>query len=313
MRKAAFIAMALVILLAGMIPANCGASVLSTDGILSLVNRSSKLSKNYTPDDLVTPHVAASKKSHEDKIDMRSEAAAALEKLFMAAFYEQGYVLLAVSGYRSFGIQQVLFSQKTQEMGSAERAGRTVAPAGASEHQLGLAMDLVSKTSKELNRRFGSTPEGQWVDSNAHRFGFIVRYKTEWFSITTYAGEPWHIRYVGIAHATAIHELNIPLETYMETMGQLPEFVLSQGTPYLLKGLFSLLSAGDLQILEGLSAAAPEEENEILKSLSAQFLPADVSYEQALWAIYPTPMPTSAPYSDADTEEATLDAFYGSN
>jgi zinc D-Ala-D-Ala carboxypeptidase len=313
MRKAAFIMMALVMLLTSMIPANCSASVFDTDSILALVNRSNKLSKNYAPDDLVTPHVAAGKKSQEDKIDMRSEAASALEKLFTAAFYEQGYVLLAVSGYRSFGIQQVLFSQKTEEMGSAERAGRTVAPAGASEHQLGLAMDLVSKTSKELNRRFGSTPEGQWVDTNAHRFGFIVRYKTEWYSITTYAGEPWHIRYVGLAHATAIHELNIPLETYIETMRQLPEFVLSRGTPYLLKGLYSLLSAGDLQILEGLSAVTPEEENTILKNLSARFLPADVTYEQALWAIYPTPMPTSAPYRDADTEEATLDAFYRSN
>jgi zinc D-Ala-D-Ala carboxypeptidase len=308
MRKTILTALAAVLLAA--ISASAGASVLDTNGILCLVNRSSKVSRDYIPDDLVTPHVAASKKSQQDKIEMRSEAAAALEKLFSAAFYEKGYVLLAVSGYRSFGIQQLLFSQKVEETGSAERAGRTVAPAGASEHQLGLAMDLVSKTSKELNRGFGGTPEGLWVSANAQRFGFIIRYKTEWTPITAYAGEPWHVRYIGIAHATAVHYLDIPLETYIKTMSQLPEFVLNRGNAYLLEGLYTLLATGG-RLPEELAAVVPGGEDAALRSLSARFLPADITYEQALWAAYPTPMPTSAPYRDADTEEVTWDSFYG--
>lgn len=69
-----------------------------------------------------------------------------------------------------------------------------------------------------LEEEFGDSPEGIWVAENAHRFGFIVRYKRGWEDITGYAYEPWHIRYVGVEHATAIAELNIPFEEYLELL-----------------------------------------------------------------------------------------------
>jgi len=93
-----------------------------------------------------------------------------------------------------------------------------VAPPGASEHQLGLAMDLGRKGKTNLNAAFGSSEEGAWVRDHAHEFGFIIRYKADWSDITGYADEPWHIRYVGRDHAGRIHELDIPLEHYIEQL-----------------------------------------------------------------------------------------------
>ena len=95
-----------------------------------------------------------------------------------------------------------------------------VAPPGASEHQLGLAMDLGSKKNTSLTESFFDTAEGKWVAENCHRFGFIIRYKEEWTDITGYAYEPWHVRYVGPEHAARIHELDIPFETYVAQLRQ---------------------------------------------------------------------------------------------
>jgi len=146
------------------------------DGMLRLVNRDEKITKKYEPGDLVKPDVPTNKKSQQESIYMREEAARALEKMFQAAKDEQGYTLLAVSGYRTYGLQQVMFNNKVEAVGSKEKAWRKVAPAGASEHQLGLAMDIVCDSFRLLNSGFGETAEGQWLYANCHRFGFIVRY-----------------------------------------------------------------------------------------------------------------------------------------
>lgn len=194
---------------------------LSMDGVLFLVNRDYKITSAYEPDDLILPDVSPSKSSVAHNIYMRAEAAHALEALFKAAKEEENFNLVAVSGYRSYGTQAALFSNKVAAVGSAAKAQRTVAPAGASEHQLGLAMDINSRErvkTNGLNASFGTTAEGIWVAANAHRFGFIVRYQQGWEDITGYAYEPWHIRYVGVAHATAMYELDLPMETYIEQL-----------------------------------------------------------------------------------------------
>ena len=133
--------------------------------------------------------------------------------------------VVAVSGYRSYGQQASIFDRKLQKV-DRQTAQRTVAPPGCSEHQLGLAMDLGTKKEIRLTAAFGDTPEGQWVAANAHRFGFIIRYKAEWEDVTGYAWEPWHIRYVGKDHAKRIFELNIPLEEYIDR--QLSSFVVAE-------------------------------------------------------------------------------------
>ena len=184
-------------------------------GYLALVNRDYALSADYEPDDLVRPDV---KTTNGSAILMRAEAAQALEELFAAAKDEAGLTIYAVSGYRSYSTQAAIFERKIKNTGSKEKAQRLVAPPGASEHQLGLAMDLKASPDGNLSAAFAKTKQGQWVAENAHRFGFIIRYKEEWTDITGYSYEPWHIRYVGKEHAAIIYEMDIPLETYIEAL-----------------------------------------------------------------------------------------------
>jgi LAS superfamily LD-carboxypeptidase LdcB len=277
--------------------------ILALGGDLFLINRERKISKDYEPEDLVTPDVQTRKDSLQERIFMRKAAAKALEQMFRAALFEGGYTLYAASGYRSYGIQQILFTSKVEEAGSREKAQRRVAPPGTSEHQLGLAMDVQSPGEKNLNAAFGDTDEGKWVAENAHRFGFILRYKEEWRSTTGYSAEPWHIRYVGIAHATALSQLDIPLETYAAYAAQLPGFVLSGGSHPLLIGLVKALMEGqEPEGLESLRVAQVGQVDEALRLATLPFLTGELSYEQALWYAYPTPRPTAAPWIDKDEE-----------
>lgn len=186
------------------------ADEMSLGGNLFLVNRDYALASDYVPNDLTRPDVQMT----SSNIKMRSEAAAALEEMFQAAKDEMGYTLVAVSGYRSYGQQSAIFERKVKNAGK-KAALLLVAPPGCSEHQLGLAMDLGCKRNTSLTESFINTPEGAWVAENAHRFGYIIRYKEEWTEITGYSYEPWHVRYVGKEHAQRIHALDIPLEYYI--------------------------------------------------------------------------------------------------
>ncbi|MBE5786294.1 MAG: D-alanyl-D-alanine carboxypeptidase family protein [Clostridiales bacterium] len=255
------------------------------DGLLRLVNRDEKITKKYVPADLVKPDVPTNKKSQQESIYMRQEAAEALESMFAAAKEEQGYILLAVSGYRAFGLQQVMFNNKVAAVGSKERAWRTVAPAGASEHQLGLAQDVICDTYRYLNSGFADTEEGKWLYANCHRFGFIVRYLKEWDDITGYAAEPWHFRYVGINHASAVSWLNIPYETYAYQAMELPEWVLEEGNAYLLYGVMNDALNGDGRLFEEICNSAGgtrEQRQAVMEEMTALFLPEDVTLSQAL-------------------------------
>lgn len=282
-----------------------GVSWRDDDGILRLVNRDLRITKEYVPQDLVTPKVATRKKGMEERIQMRREAARALERMFAAAQQEDGHILYAASGYRSYGIQQILFNGKVQEVGSRQTAQKTVAPAGTSEHQLGLAMDVQAPSQLNLNRAFGDTEEGKWVAANAHRFGFIIRYKREWTDITGYLYEPWHIRYIGEAHARAVYALDLPFETYAQRLQGLPEYVLRGATDTLLVSLLQEEAAIPAVLL---SAQGEQSQQMALREATLPLLAAGTTYEQALWAIYPTPKPTAGPRIDED-EESSLFAL----
>jgi len=108
---------------------------------------------------------------------------------------------LISSGYRDFKQQNVLY----EEMGS-----EYALPAGNSEHNLGLSLDVGSTQSK-----MSEAPEGRWVEKNAWKYGFILRYPKDKIDITGIAYEPWHIRYVGLPHSAIMHEKNLVLEEYL--------------------------------------------------------------------------------------------------
>lgn len=287
-------------------------SLLDTTGMLALVNQQNRISKTYVPADLVLPRVATRKASLQENIYLREEAAKALEAMFEAAFLEESYTLYAASGYRSFGIQQILFNAKVEEVGSRARAQLRVAAPGTSEHQLGLVMDIQAPSHLNLSLAFGETEEGKWAGENAHRFGFILRYKQAWRPITGVVDEPWHFRYVGIAHARAMYQLDIPLETYVEHARTLPEYVLAGASHVLLAGLVGELMAGQQPAhLAALYSAASADTESALRLATAPYLTEDQSYEQALWLAYPTPRPTAAPWADEDGEEVSLPALPG--
>ena len=283
------------------------ADIFREGGNLILVNRGHRISKAYVPADLVLPQVETRKESLKDNIHLRQEAAAALEKMFQTAMNEGNHTLFAASGYRSFGIQQILFNSKVEEVGSKEKAQYRVAPPGTSEHQLGLAIDIQSPSQLNLNPRFGETPEGIWAGENAHRFGFILRYKTAWRELTGISDEPWHFRYVGVAHATAMYQLDIPLETYVDFAGQLPEYVLEGASHVLLAGLIGdLMAQRQPEHFAALEHAGQGEREDALRNATAPYLQNGQTYEQALWYAYPTPKPTAEPWFDRDDEEIEL-------
>ncbi|UOQ83524.1 VanY-A/VanY-F/VanY-M family D-Ala-D-Ala carboxypeptidase [Gracilibacillus salinarum] len=106
------------------------------------------------------------------------------------------------SGYRDFDEQRQLY----QEKGSG-----TALPAGYSEHNLGLSLD-VGNTQTPMAK----APEGEWIEENAWEYGFILRYPEDKTDITGIQYEPWHIRYVGLPHSAIMKEKNFVLEEYLD-------------------------------------------------------------------------------------------------
>ncbi len=180
------------------------------DGLLFLVNRQYRISDAFTPEDLTEAQVPGQVR------EMRAEAAAALEEMYAACLEETGCQLISVSGYRSYSKQEKLYKAKLQRVnGKKELAEEYVAPPGASEHHLGLAMDIGQQSKPTLNEKFAETEGGIWARENCWRFGFILRYGEEWEDITGYKYEPWHFRYVGKDLAKEIHDANVPFETWL--------------------------------------------------------------------------------------------------
>lgn len=180
------------------------------NGLLFLANRQYTVSSAYEPRDLGMSDVPGQVRR------MRREAAAALREMFQACKEETGMTLLSISGYRSYEKQEGIYKRKLRTVkGNVAKAQEFVAPPGASEHQLGVAMDVGQKHKIHLEISFGETEGGKWCRENCWRFGYILRYDEPWEEITGYKYEPWHFRYVGKEYAKEIHEANIPLETWL--------------------------------------------------------------------------------------------------
>lgn len=137
---------------------------------------------------------------------------------------DDGVTLQIVSPYRDLAYQKKLFNRKiTYYMNKglsyidAYRLGsQAVTVPGASEHQLGLALDIVTDTYTDLKEGFADTEAGKWLAANSYRYGFILRYPKEKEDITCIEYEPWHFRYVGVEAATLITEKGITLEEFWE-------------------------------------------------------------------------------------------------
>lgn len=180
---------------------------------IALVNRNNRLDKNFIPKHLTIPAVKFSAYASAETRKMDSEAASALESLFKAAKAD-GITLLAVSGYRNYDYQNTLYRNKVSSAGKKE-ADKYVAQPGASEHQTGLAMDVLSNEYGSLDEGFANTKAYKWLVENCYKYGFIIRYPKGKESITGYNYEPWHLRYVGIKAAVEISQKHLTLEEYL--------------------------------------------------------------------------------------------------
>ena len=151
---------------------------------------------------------------------LRPEASYALEEMYAVAKDELKVTLTSVSGYRSYSKQEAIYKRKLSNVGNSKaRADEYVARPGASEHQLGYAMDVGQKKSKAgLTASFGNTKGGKWIRENCYRFGFILRYQEGWEDVTGYNYEPWHVRYVGKEWSMKVKEANVPFETFLLTV-----------------------------------------------------------------------------------------------
>lgn len=182
-----------------------------------LCNKLNQLPSSYVPEDLVEPDVRFSFDHEDEKRFLRKHAAKALEELFKVAD-ENGHLLYALSGYRSYTRQEAVYGYWVSKY-SQEEADKFSARPGHSEHQTGLTMDITSQSvGFDLTESFGEKPEGIWVKENAHRFGFIIRYAKDKTDMTLYNYEPWHLRYVGDDLARSLYEKKFSLEEYYEML-----------------------------------------------------------------------------------------------
>lgn len=179
---------------------------------LCLINSENTLDKNYVPKlKTISSGQQVDERIYADLKQMIDDAKKA------------GYNPVVCSAYRSYDTQVKLYNRKVKQyknngysQSEAEKlAGEWVAKPGTSEHQSGLAVDLVSKENQNLDDSQLDSKCQQWYMENCWKYGFILRYPSDKKSITKINSEPWHYRYVGKDAAKEIYDSSLCLEEYL--------------------------------------------------------------------------------------------------
>lgn len=179
---------------------------------LLLVNKWNPIDRDYSLDlvELRNGH-SVDIRAYPDLQDMMDDARA------------EGLQPIICSSYRTNQKQRDLFKNQVDkylalgltEEEAEEQAAKWVAVPGTSEHQTGLAVDIVALDYQILDEGQEDTPEQKWLMENSYKYGYILRYPTEKSDITGIHYEPWHYRYVGKEVAKEIYDLGICLEEYL--------------------------------------------------------------------------------------------------
>ena len=170
------------------------------------------------PDDFFIPELTQLRNGHA----VDSRAYPALQAMMDDA-RAAGRQPLICSSYRTWDTQERLFEQEAQnwtDRGCIREEAETqaamwVARPGTSEHQTGLAVDIVDLSYQILDERQESTPVQKWLMAHCAEYGFILRYPADKSALTGIGYEPWHYRYVGIEAAKEIMENGLCLEEYL--------------------------------------------------------------------------------------------------
>ena len=144
-------------------------------------------------------------------------------EMMLEAAKREGLSPIICSSYRTLEKQKSLFENKIgkylsnglSDQEAAVEAAKWVAIPGTSEHQTGLAVDIVAKSYQILDKEQENTPEQKWLMENSYKYGFILRYPENKSDLTGINYEPWHYRYVGKEAAKEIYENGICLEEYL--------------------------------------------------------------------------------------------------
>lgn len=165
------------------------------DGYL-IANKTYNLPESYVPENTYT-----NAKTHGDQ-----QCASCIEKDAYKAWKDMKADAAALnlniyisSGYRSYKVQKNIYNRNVKKNGQAKADTYSARP-GSSEHQTGLCFDLNTITSS-----FQYTDEGKWVNENAYKYGYIIRYPKNKSDKTGYMFEPWHLRYVGTKLAKELY------------------------------------------------------------------------------------------------------------
>lgn len=162
----------------------------------------------------------------ENQYEMDSRVADAAKKM-LSDCRDAGYSPRICSAFRTYSKQVQLFNndvRKYERQGMSEadaksKTAESVAIPGTSEHQLGLAMDVVWTGYQQLDDKQADNETQQWLMNNCYKYGFILRYPKDKSDITGIVYEPWHYRYVGKRAAKEIHDEGICLEEWLAEHG----------------------------------------------------------------------------------------------
>ena len=182
----------------------------STDiskGILMLTNKFYSLDSSYNSDNMI---IVSKMYSYGDNQILTKEAYEAFIKMFKSAKNEN-LTLIINSSFRSYEDQEEIYNYYKNLKGE-DYANSIAAKAGFSEHQTGLAIDI--QTYGSTSKTFEEFDEFKWLQDNAYKYGFILRYPKDKEYITGYDYESWHYRYVGLDAAKYIHDNDITFDEY---------------------------------------------------------------------------------------------------
>jgi D-alanyl-D-alanine carboxypeptidase len=168
-----------------------------------------RVARSYEPPDLVSVGEAGFRGTQtarrfviDDLARLRRAAASA------------GNPIDIIWGYRSFATQQSVF-QRAVDLKGYDRALRSAARPGHSEHQLGTVFDFKTLGAANVYRTWESEPAGRWMAANAWHFGFVMSYPKGSEDVTCYSYEPWHYRYLGRQLAAEVHASGEPLRAFL--------------------------------------------------------------------------------------------------
>ena len=178
-----------------------------TNDILILVNKYHFLDSKYVPSDL---EKIDNKYNRGSNNLMRKEAKEAFQKMCDEAL-KSNIKFYSGSAYRSYNYQLNLYNRYVSADGR-KRADTYAARAGHSEHQTGLATDIMNSKYEYISK---NDKEYEWLINNSYKYGFILRYPEGKEDITGYMFEEWHFRYVGIDTATNVYNSKLTYDEYM--------------------------------------------------------------------------------------------------